>query len=150
MKNKDISAKAAATKVANGGFDKSNSSKEATEYIRKYIQQKSYNINQCAYADYDIGLHEWGIYKNGRWILYDLVVFEPECRGDKEKIIEILEYHGPFHYDMEEVKIRGESKAYPWKTNNITIKESYDRDIEKELIGRTLTSNYVVVWSKLL
>jgi len=147
MKNKEISAKAVATKIANGGFDKSNSSKEATEYIQKYIQKKSYNIDQCAYADHNIGLHEWGIYKNGRWILYDLVVFEAGCRGDKTKIIEIFEYHGPFHYNIKEVALRGEDKAYPWKTNNTTIKESYDRDIEKEIIGREMTSNYNIVWS---
>jgi len=148
MKNKDISAKAVATKIANGGFDRSNSSKEATEYIRNYIREKSYIIDQCAYADFEAGLYEWGIYKNGRWILYDLVVFEPGYRGDKTKIVEILEYHGPFHYNTEEVEVRGEDNAYPWKTNRTTIKESYDRDVEKETIGRTMTSNYNIVWSK--
>ena len=150
MKNKEISAKAVATKIANGGFDSSNSSKEATMYIRNYILKKSYILDQCAYADYDLGLHEWGIYRNGRWMLYDLVVFEIGFRGDKTKIIEILEYHGPFHYTKEEVEQRGNELAYPWKTNKTTIKESYDRDIEKESIGRTMTSNYNTIWTKSL
>jgi hypothetical protein len=150
MQNKSVSEKVIATKIARGGFDKSNSSKEATLYIRKYILQKGYTVSQCAYADYDIGLHEWGIYRNGRWVLYDLVVFKDGHRGDKENIVEILEYHGPFHYTEEDVKLRGDKKAYPWKTNNTTIKESYERDIEKECIGKEMTSLYTTIWSKLL
>lgn len=143
--NKEISAKGTATKIKKGGFTKANSSKEATEFIREYIRNKNYLVDQCAYADAEIGLHEWGIYSNGRWTLYDLVVFEPGCRGDKNKIIEILEYHGPFHYTKEEVALNGANKAYPWKTNNTTIAESYARDVEKEQLGRTMTNNYTAI-----
>jgi hypothetical protein len=148
MQNISISTKATATKVANGGFTKSNSSKEATMYIRQYIVTNGYNIDQCAYADHDRGLHEWGTYKNGRWILYDLVVFEPGYRGDESKIIEILEYHGPFHYNVTDTELRGNERAYPWKSNETTITESYDRDMEKERIGKSMTTKYTVSWSE--
>lgn len=145
IQNKEISARGTTTKIKNGGFTKSNSSKEATAFIRNYIKNKQYAIDQCAYADAEIGLHEWGIYSNGRWILYDLVVFESGQRGDKTKIIEILEYHGPFHYTKEEAELRGSKKAYPWKTNNTTILESYNRDIEKEILGKTMTDSYTSI-----
>lgn len=147
--NKNIAKKIAETKVKNGGFSKSNSSNSATKYIRNYIKEKGYDIEQCAYTDLELNLHEWGIYYNGRWVLYDLVVFEKGHRGDKTKILEILEYHGPFHYTYEDVIIKGNEKAYPWKTNNTTIKESYERDLEKEKLGKSLTSNYIVVWENL-
>lgn len=147
--NKTISEKGMATKMLNGGFDKSNSSKEATSFIRNYINDAGYHIDQCAYADIDIGLHEWGIYSDGRWTLFDLVVFELGHRGNKEKIIEILEYHGPFHYTEEEAKIRGEEQAYPWKTNKTTIFESYNRDIEKESLAKSLTSKFTVIRTRI-
>ena len=148
MGNKEISKKATASKIARGGFTKSNSSKEATQFIKKYIQNKEYHIDQCAYADPELGLHEWGIYKNGRWILYDLVVFEFGFRGNKEHIIEILEYHGPFHYTINDVELRGDANAYPWKTNKTTIRESVNRDCEKELIAKEFTNNFTVVWGR--
>ena len=143
--NKAIAEKGTATKIANGSFTKSNASKEATMYINDYILNKGYSIEQCAFANDDKGLHEWGIYHNGRWILYDLVVFEEGHRGNKDKIIEILEYHGPFHYTDEDLKFRGDAKAYPWKSNNTTIAESVARDNEKEMLGRTLTNNYTII-----
>lgn len=147
MQNKEIARKGTATKIQNGGFSKSNSSKEASEYIKKYITNQNYTIDQCAYADSEIGLHEWGIYHNGRWVLFDLVVFESGHRGDRNKIIEILEYHGPFHYVEDDVKQRGSELAYPWKSNKTTIEESYLRDKEKENLANKLTSKYTIVWS---
>ena len=143
--NKSISDKITQTKIATGGFTKSNSSKEATNFIISYIHDKKYENNQCAYANEELGLHEWGIYKNGRWVLFDLVVFEKGHRGNKNKIIEILEYHGPFHYTLQETDDFGDEKAYPWKTNKTTIKESYLRDLEKEQIAKALTNNYTVI-----
>lgn len=142
--NPSITAKAVSTKIARGGFTKSNSSKAATLFIREYIKSKGYDITQCAYADIEYNLHEWG-YHNGRWILYDLVVFEQGHRGDKSKIIEILEYHGPFHYSRQDVTDRGETRAYPWKSNNTTIKESYEQDMMKEQLAKSLTENYLIV-----
>ena len=146
MQNPGVCGRAIATKVATGGFTKSNSSHEATCYIREYTLSRGYSKEQCAYSDTDAELHEWGIYKNGRWILYDLVVFEPGHRGDKDKIIEILEYHGPFHYTQTDVDQRGSDRAYPWKSNKSTILESYERDREKENIGKTMTDKYIIVW----
>lgn len=148
--NKQISSKGMNTKIRNGGFTKSNSSKEATNFIRNYIKLKGYHIDQCAYADLEIGLHEWGIYHNGRWVLYDLVVFELGYRGDKNRIIEILEYHGPFHYTKEDAETIGHNRAYPWKTNTTTILESYLRDVEKETLGRTMTKNYTSIITRTL
>lgn len=144
-KNPVIAQKSVRTKIGNGGFTKSNSSLEATIFIRKYISAKGYQIDQVAYADSDLHLHEWGIYHNGRWILYDLVVFERGHRGDKSKIIEILEYHGPFHYSQQDASDRGENRAYPWKSNNTTIKESYEQDMMKEQLAKSLTENYLIV-----
>lgn len=143
--NKTVAEKGIATKIANGGFTKANSSKEATTYINEYINNKGYIIDQCAFADCDKGLHEWGIYHNGRWILYDLVVFEIGHRGDKTQVVEILEYHGPFHYTDEDVITRGSERAYPWKSNKTTISESVERDNEKESLGRSLTNNYTII-----
>jgi len=145
IKNPIIAQKGVRTKIANGGFTKSNSSIEATIFIRKYISSKGYQVDQVAYADLDLNLHEWGIYHNGCWILYDLVVFEQGCRGDKSKIIEILEYHGPFHYSKQDADERGEQLAYPWKSNKTTIKESYNRDMIKEKLAKSLTENYLTV-----
>jgi len=148
MMNKDISNKSVKNKIMNGGFTKSNSSMESTQFIKKYIKNKNYLIEQCAYADTELGLHEWGIYYNGKWKLFDLVVFEIGHRGNKDKIIEILEYHGPFHYTKEDVEINGSKKAYPWKSNKTTIAESFANDQEKELLGKSLTTCYNIIWSK--
>src|SRR5271165_5562047 len=148
MQNKEISAKATATKIERGGFTKSNSSLEATIYIREYIKTRGYDISQCAYADEENDLHEWGIYKDGRWMLYDLVVFEIGFRGNKDKIIEIMEYNGPFHYTEGDVERRGNEKASPWKSNNLTITESYNIDKNKEKIARELTDNYTTIWAE--
>lgn len=148
MQSKAVSAKAVATKVANGGFTKSNSSREATLYIRQYIVDNKLQLDQCAYADAENSLHEWGIYINGRWTLFDLVVFDLGYRGNKDHIIEILEYHGPFHYTAEDKIFRGTEKAYPWKSNKTTIEESVDRDLEKDVIARGLTDNFKVVWAR--
>lgn len=148
MQNPIISKKSVKNKIANGGFTKSNSSAEATNFIKNYIKQNNYELEQCAFADEYLGLHEWGIYHNGRWILYDLVVFEKGFRGNKDKIIEILEYHGPFHYSAKEVEQKGNNRAYPWKSNKTTIKESYQRDLEKEILGKTMTQKYIVIHTR--
>lgn len=146
MKDPIRAKQATATKVANGGFNQSNTSKEATQFILNYIQQKGYDLSQCAFA-YQDQLHEWGLYHSGRWVLFDLVVFHPGHRGDKNHIIEILEYHGPFHYHDADVSSRGDDLAYPWKTNKTTIRESVNRDREKEVLAKSLTSNFTVVWA---
>jgi hypothetical protein len=148
MQNKDIAAKGTATKVLKGGFAKSNSSKEASTFIRSYIEKQGYSLDQCAFDDEEYELHEWGIYHNGRWILYDLVIFESGHRGDKQKIIEILEYHGPFHYNENDVQERGNKQAFPWKSNKMTIEESFNRDREKENLAKMLTNKYTIVWSE--
>lgn len=145
MQNPSIAKKAIETKISNGGFSKSNSSKEATNFILEYIDKNQYDIDQCAFACEELNLHEWGIYLNGKWMLYDLVVFEKGKRGDKNYIIEILEYHGPFHYTLDEVLLNGEDKAYPWKSNKTNIKESYEKDLEKEMIGKSLTKKYTII-----
>lgn len=147
MKNKLVSQKMMDTKTKNGGFDVSNSSLEATEYFRKYILEKGYTMTQVAFADSDNGLHEWGYYFD-RWYLYDFVAFEQGHRGDASKILEIVEYNGPFHYTEEEAKDRGSEKAAPWASSKMTIAESVERDKRKEKFARTLTENYQVVWAE--
>lgn len=148
MQLQHISEKAITTKILTGGFTKSNSSKEATMFIRQYVQEKQYELGQCAFADIEYGLHEWGLYHNGKWVLYDLVVFEKGYRGDKTKIIEILEYHGPFHYTAHDVEVRGHTKAYPWKSSSTTISESVRKDEMKEELAKELTVNYNIIWAK--
>lgn len=145
MQNPAIKQKMMDTKIQNGSFTKSNSSREATKFIQAYIKGKGYNITQCAYADAENELHEWGIYHQGRWRLYDLVVFEKGKRGDKNHIIEVLEYNGPFHYTKQDVKLRGTEKAYPWKSNNTTIAESYRTDKIKKQLAKTLTKHYTII-----
>ncbi len=148
IQNPAIAKKAVESKVKSGGFTKSNSSKAATKFIRQYIVNSGYSFAQCAYADPDRLLHEWGLYVNGRWMLFDLVVFEQGCRGNKDKIIEILEYQGPFHYTVNDAEVRGNEQAYPWKSNKTTILESVMRDKEKQKVATTLTSKFTVIWEK--
>lgn len=147
MKNKLVAKKMIETKAKSGGFDVSNSSVEATMYFRKYIIEKKYSLSQVAFADRDNGLHEWGYYFD-RWYFYDFVAFEEGHRGNPSKILEIVEYNGPFHYSEEDSKIRGQDKAAPWLTSTMTIAESVARDKRKENFARTLTENYKVIWSE--
>lgn len=147
MKLPEVAQKSVETRFKNNNYIKSTSSEEARDFIKYYIDKKRYNLNQCAFSDNENNLYEWGYHYKGRWILYDLVVFEDGFRGNKDKIIEILEYHGPFHYTEEDVFIRSNEKAFPWKSKKMTIKESYDIDMLKEEFGKSLTMCYNVVWS---
>ena len=146
--NKEVASKIALTKMLTGGFSKSNSSKEATEFILEYLKYKEYSIDQCAFSYPEYNLHEWGLFYKGRWRLFDLVVFESGKRGQKQHIIEILEYHGPFHYTDNDVVKNGDQKAYPWKSNKTTIKESVEVDKLKKELASTLTNNFNVIWKK--
>jgi len=147
MKLPEVSQKSVETRFKNNNYIKSTSSEEARDFIKDYIDKKRYNLNQCAFSDNENNLYEWGYHYKGRWILYDLVVFEDGFRGNKDKIIEILEYHGPFHYTEEDVLIRSNEKAFPWKSKKMTIKESYKIDMLKEEFAKSLTMCYNVVWS---
>jgi hypothetical protein len=147
MKHPKVAQKSVETRFKNNNYIKSTSSREARNYIRQYIKEKKYKLNQCAFSDIENGLYEWGYKYKGRWILYDLVVFEDGFRGDKDKIIEILEYHGPFHYKENDVIERGDEKATPWINSKITIKESYDIDMLKEEFAKSLNVCYSVIWS---
>lgn len=147
MKLPEISQKSLKTRMENNNFCRTNHSVECRDFIRNYIKQKGYDLTQCAFSDEENNLYEWGYQYKGRWILYDLVVFERGFRGNKCKIIEILEYHGPFHYTEKDVLERGCEKAFPWEGKQITIKESYDIDILKEEFAKSLTMNYNVIWS---
>jgi hypothetical protein len=147
MQSESVKSKMMETKIANGSFTKSNSSKEATVYFREYVKQQGYDISQIAYADAEYALHEWGYYFD-KWYLYDFVAFESGFRGNKNKIIEIVEYHGPFHYTKTDVEQRGNDMAYPWKSKTTTISESYNNDLKKETYARQfLTKNYTIIWS---
>lgn len=147
MKIPEIAQKSVETRIKNNCYGISNSSNECRNFIKNYISEKGYDILQCAFSDVENNLYEWGYNVNGRWILYDLVVFEPSHRGNREKIIEILEYHGPFHYTEKDVKERGNEKATPWASSKRTIKESYEIDKLKEEFAKSLTMNYNIIWS---
>jgi hypothetical protein len=147
MKLPEVAQKSVETRFKNNNYIKSTSSEEARHYIRAYIKEKNYKLDQCAFSDNENNLYEWGYHYKGRWILYDLVVFEVGFRGNKDKIIEILEYHGPFHYTEEDVLIRANEKATPWMKSKMTIKESYEIDVLKEEFAKTLTMNYNVIWA---
>ena len=148
MKLPEVAQKSVKTRIENNNFCKTNHSIECRDFIRNYIKQKGYDLNQCAFSDNENNLYEWGYQYKGRWILYDLVVFENGFRGNKDKIIEILEYHGPFHYTEKDALERGCEKAFPWKSKKMTIKESYDIDMLKEQFARSLTDKYTIIWSE--
>ena len=148
MKLPEIAQKSVGTRIKRNSYCISNQSIESRDFIRNYIQQNNYDLSQCAFSDKENNLFEWGYNINGRWILYDLVVFEPNHRGNKNHIIEILEYHGPFHYKEKDVIERGNEKATPWKSSKTTIKESYEIDKMKEEFARSLTDKYTVIWSE--
>jgi len=147
MKLPEVAQKSIKTRIENNNFCRTNHSIECRDFIRNYIKQKEYDLDQCAFSDKENNLYEWGYQYGGRWILYDLVVFERGFRGDKTKVIEMLEYHGPFHYTERDVLKRGCEKAFPWKSKKMTIKESYDVDMLKEQFAKSLTPNYNVIWS---
>lgn len=147
MKLPEIAQKSVGTRIRNNNFCRTNHSIECRDFINYYIKQRNYSLEQCAFADTENNLYEWGYFYNGRWILYDLVVFEMGYRGNKDKIIEILEYHGPFHYTEKDVIERGSDKAIPWKKSKLTIKESYEIDKLKEEFAKSLTKCYTVIWS---
>lgn len=148
MQVEEIKNAMMATKIANGSFGKSNTSLEATTYFKNYIKTKGYDLSQVAFNDPENELYEWG-FRFDRWYLFDFVAFEVGHRGNHTKIIEIIEYHGPFHYTESDVIIRGADRAYPWKSNSTTILESYQRDIQKqEYAVKYLTTNYNIIWSK--
>ena len=147
MKLPGVAQKSVETRFKNNNYIKSTSSGEARDFIKDYIDKKRYNLNQCAFSDNENNLYEWGYHYKGRWILYDLVVFEDRFRGNKDKIIEILEYHGPFHYKENDVIKRGDEKATPWIKSKMTIKESYEIDKLKEKFAKSLTPNYNIIWS---
>jgi hypothetical protein len=146
MKLSEVAQKSVETRFKNNNYIKSTNSEEARNYIKKYIKEKNYKLNQCAFSDIEKGLYEWGYHYEGKWILYDLVVFEEGFRGNKDKIIEILEYHGPFHYNEKDVKERGDEKATPWAKSKITIKESYEIDRIKEKFAKSLTPKVTIIW----
>jgi predicted subunit of tRNA(5-methylaminomethyl-2-thiouridylate) methyltransferase len=146
MEIPEIAQKSVGTRIKNNSFHINNHSIEARDFIRTYINEKGYSIDQCAFSDKENQLFEWGYYIKDRWVLYDLVVFEPGFRGNKDHIIEILEYNGPFHYTEQDVIERGEQKATPWKKSKLTIKESYQIDKLKEEFAKTLTDNFTVIW----
>jgi hypothetical protein len=147
MKLPEVAQKSVETRFKNNNYIKSTSSGEARDFIKDYIDKKKYNLNQCAFSDNENNLYEWGYHYKGRWILYDLVVFEDGFRGNKDKIIEILEYHGPFHYTEEDVLIRANEKATPWMKSKMTIQESYEIDMLKKEFAKSLTMNYNIIWS---
>lgn len=139
------------TKIFRNSFAGINCSKEATEYFRKYIKNSKYDLDQLAYNDSEYNLFEWGyrdIDCGNRWFLYDFVAFEKGYRGNKDHIIEIIEYHGPFHYTADDVTMRGHEKAYPWKSKNTTIKESKVIDDMKEKLALKFTNNYKIIWAR--
>ncbi len=147
LQNREIKRKMMRTKIKNGSFNRSNASIEARVFIREYIKNKNYNLSQVAYSDPEIGLYEWGYYANKKWNLFDLVVFEDGFRGNKDYIIEILEYNGPFHYTIKDTKERGNGQAYPWKNHKETIEESYRRDQEKLKLAKNFTKNVIEFWA---
>lgn len=142
----EIAQKSVKTRIKRNNYCHFDNSIECRDFIRTYIKQKGYLLDQCAFADKENSLYEWGYYIDGRWVLYDLVVFEKGFRGNKDKIIEILEYHGPFHYTEKDVLERGDNKATPWKKSKLTIKESYEIDKSKEKFAKSLTDKFTVIW----
>lgn len=120
-------------------------SKEAREFIRAYIKEKGYDMEQCAYDDPDLALSEWGTHFEGRWLLFDLVVFEKGKRGRADAIIEILEFHGPWHYSKEDAEQYPDELASPY-TKTCTVKESVLRDGIKLACAAKLTTLYNVEW----
>ena len=145
--NTDIKNKIIETKIRRGSFNKSNASYEATRFFRNYCVSQGYKLDQVAFADIDNGLHEWGYFFD-KWYLYDFVAFENGFRGNDQKILEIVEYHGPFHYTIEDAINRGSEKAVPWKSNQLTIAESVENDRKKEFYTKQyLTNNYKIIWA---
>lgn len=125
-----------------------NASKEATSYFIEYYQSR-YRNDQICFNMKDIGLYEWGYHYKGSWLLFDFVAFEYGHRGNINKIIEIIEYMGPFHYTKEDVDNRGNERAFPWKTKNTTIKESFEKDDLKRQFCIDHNIKYTEIWPEI-
>ena len=65
--------------------------------------------------------------------MFDLTVFKPVRRSDVNHVIEILEYHSPFHYTEKEANKKGTLPATPRKNNKTTIAESFKVDQLKRI-----------------
>jgi len=129
------------------GFAPGGASKEATLFFKKYVLDRHYDIDQVAYHDKELNLFEWG-YHIGKWISYDFVAFQKGHRGQKDFVIEIVEYHGPWHYTQEDVEARGHEKATPFAKNKVTIEESYKNDVDKFNFAKSLTDSVTIIWAK--
>lgn len=125
-----------------------HSSKEARKFITEYIKKKSYDVSQVAYSNPAEGLYEYPIWHEGKLYLFDLIVFEMGERGNLDKVVEILEYNGPFHFTEDEVFEFGDKLVKPWdKKSSRTVRESYEIDLTKRNLANIYTDNFNVIWS---
>lgn len=161
MKNPEIREKAKNTNlkrygVENAGVMGAYSSKAAESFIRRFIAENKITEERCFFKNGGVNGMEFFqmIYsetlKKKIYISYDLVVFKDESsavKKDLNNIELILEYNGPWHYKENEVKVRGNLPATPYKKSK-TIKETYEFDLFKMNVLKKYCDNFLIYWEK--
>lgn len=140
--------------VKNAGVLGAYSSKEATNFIKNFINENNISENRCYFHSGGVNSKEFYqmVYsqENKKYIYmsYDLVIFktaEAAKQKDLSQIELVLEYNGPWHYTETEVMLIGYQKATPYKKSK-TVREAYEFDRLKEDHMNQYTNNYIIHW----
>jgi hypothetical protein len=135
--------------VENAGVLGAYSSKSAESFIRNYLNKHKIDENKCYFKNGGINNKEYFqvVYskelKRNVYFSYDLVVFN----DDLTEIILVLEYNGPWHYNLEEMQNNSNKPATPYK-NSKTIKETYDFDLFKLNTIKKKCDKILIYWQK--
>lgn len=116
-------------------------SKEAYIFIKKYLSDNNIDESRCYFNRGGINNTEYYQHVNDKFYCYDLVILSK----DKTNIETILEYNGPWHYRKCDVVNKPNLPSTPFKSNKMTVKESYEHDLNK-LQHASLISNQVLVY----
>jgi hypothetical protein len=133
--------------VENAGVLGAYSSKSAEKYIRGFLKSNNIKEENCYFKNGGINGKEYFqvVQFNGvkKYFSYDLVVFD----DNKQNIVLVLEYNGPWHYTLTECVNNPQKKSTPYK-NSKTIQETYNDDMFKLNTIKTKCPNIYIFWEK--
>lgn len=121
-------------------------SKAAFEYIKKFIRINNIDESLCYFAKGGINGKEYFYYDKGKQklVMFDLVVKDIST-GNIELI---LEYNGPFHWNLNEV-LQEPNKPATWFRDCATTRlQSYNYDLYKLGIAKSISDAVIVFWGK--
>ena len=133
--------------VENPGVLGAYSSKSAEKYIRSYISENNIDENKCYFKGGGINNKEYFkcviIDDKKRYMSYDLVVID-----DNNKILLVLEYNGPWHYKLDDIKLDENGPATPYKKSKTKL-ETYNFDLLKLNTIFVECKNILIYWEKI-